>query len=94
MFIGGYKSGADTAASVSFGRASDTATGTNLPSGYTEKNHPDPRVPAKQLLLPQSGGEQRIGAFYCQADNGRIREKIVTTIMSKNSKHNLLFVFS
>ena len=94
MFIGGYNSGADIYASVSFGRESDTGTGTGLPSGSVQQNHPDTRISAKQLLLRQAGGNQRIGAFYCQADKGGIREKIVTTIMSKNSKHNLLLVFS
>ena len=89
MLIGGYKSGADKDASVSFGRESDTGTGTGLPSGSSERNHPDPRTFARQLLLPQSGGNQRIGAFYCQADKAGIEEKIVTTIMSRNSKHNL-----
>ena len=87
-------SGSDKGASVSFGRESDTDTGTGLPSGSSQRNHPDSRISARQLLLPLSGGNQRVGAFYCQADKGGIGEKIVTTIMSKNSKHNLLLVFS
>ncbi|XP_072041905.1 uncharacterized protein [Amphiura filiformis] len=86
MFIGGYKSGDDRDASISFGRTSDTGTGDGLPTGYSiNEEHPSPSVSARRLLMPSSGGVERIGAFYCQAEKAGETERITTIIMAENS---------
>ena len=93
LFIGGYKSGADMDATVVFDRASNTGTGSGLPTGSQDKPHPSNSVSATQLLMPQSGGIQRIGAFTCKATKGGLTERITTIIMADNSKFVCLFAF-
>ena len=85
MHIGGYKSGNDKSATVSFGRASFTDTGEGLPDGQ-EYEHPHTAAFAQLKDMPASGGVQRIGAFYCEAQKfGRV-ERIDTIIMAETSK--------
>ena len=86
MFIGGYTSGDDTDAKESFERASDTGTGSGLPNGSQVIPHPTLWASVKQLLMPQSGGKQRIGTFNCLATKGGQTEMITTIIMADNSK--------
>ena len=96
LFIGGYKSGGDTEATVTFGRLRVTANPvansvTGLPTGSNERQHPHVTT-AKQLLLPESGAAKRIGAFYCNAQkSGNVNEKIPTIIMASDSKTVFLF---
>ena len=87
LYIGGYKSGDDTDATVTFGRLSVTANGvTGLPTGKEIQPHPHVRT-AKKLLLPESDAATRIGAFYCEAQkDGNVNEKIPAIIMASNSK--------
>ncbi len=84
LLIGGYKSGSDTDASVSFGRTSDTGTGNGLPTGSSERDHH--ATPARLLYMPNSGGVSRIGAFYTVAQKAGQTERITTIIMAQNSK--------
>ena len=89
MFIGGYKSGSDKLATVSFERASFTGTGEGLPDGR-QYEHQSQSVPATIKDLPNSSGVQRIGAFYCKAEKDGDVELIHTIIMAKNSKKLLI----
>ena len=84
MFIGGYKSGDDTSATVTFGRTSITGAFSGLPTGSSERNHVYRSVHARLLDMPQS--ESRIGAFYCEANRNGVIEIINTIIMSTASK--------
>ena len=90
MFIGGYKSGDDTDAIVTFGRQSDTDTGTELPSGSRQRDHPNIGSRARLLNLPKSGGIERIGALYCEAQKDGITERIPAIIMAANSKSSVV----
>ena len=83
MYIGGYKSGSDTSATVSFGRVTFTGTGEGLPDG-DERDHL--LTMATRKYLPASSGVQRIGAFYCEAEKDGIIERINTIIMAETSK--------
>ena len=83
-FIGGYKSGGDTAAQVTFGRVSNTATGNGLPQDSYKEDHRS--TTARLLKQPISAGKQRIGAFYCNAQKGDVNENIAAIIMASNSK--------
>ena len=85
MYIGGYKSGNDKSAAVSFGRASFTGTGEGLPDG-DEREHKNKNVYATLKDMPSSGSVQRIGAFYCEAEKGGKIERIQTIIMATDSK--------
>ena len=85
MLIGGYKSGSDKSAKVSFGRASPTGTGDSLPAGQ-EYEHPAQHVDATLKDLPASGAEVRIGAFFCEALKDGEVERINTIIMAETSK--------
>ena len=87
VFIGGY-SGDDTGDRLTFGRLSDTGTGSGLPSGSLQQDHLGRR--ARQLLLPASGGIDRIGAFYCEAQKDGITERIPAIIMAANSKSSVV----
>ena len=83
MYIGGYKSGNDTHANVSFERVSDTGTGFGLPTGYESYDHLT--IPAR-LLTMKSYIVERIGAFSCIANKNGVQENIITIIMAQNSK--------
>ena len=85
MYIGGFKSGDDKSATVSFGRASFTGTGEGLSDGR-EYEHPAISVYATLKDMPASGGVQRIGAFYCEAEKDGEVKRIDTIIMAENSK--------
>ena len=91
LFIGGYKSGDDTDAIVPFGRQSDTGTGSGLP---TDSRQEDSRTGGgnRLLRLPASGGIERIGAFYCEAQKDDIAERIPAIIMANNSKSSLVII--
>ena len=96
MLIGGFKSGEDTGAFVSFGRTTNTGTsdGLRVPSSSNEENHHAPGVSARLLKMPVRDGVERIGAFYCNAYKSSqppVTEKINTIIMSSRSmiKHNI-----
>ena len=87
MFIGGFRSGDDTDATVTFGRTSDTGTSNGilaLPANSDEREHRG--TTASLLFMPQSGGVSRIGAFYCEANKNGVTERIHTIIMSTESK--------
>ncbi|XP_072041078.1 receptor-type tyrosine-protein phosphatase delta-like [Amphiura filiformis] len=82
--IGGYKSGEDTDASVTFGRVLNTGTGIGNPTDSSVRDlHPE--VTARRFEMPVAGGLQRVGAFYCEAEKGNVTEKITNIVMSKNS---------
>ncbi|XP_072042270.1 angiopoietin-1 receptor-like [Amphiura filiformis] len=82
MFIGGYRSGDDTDATISFGRTSYTKTGNGLPFGSED------RIGNTAVLhrMPASEGLNRIGAFYCEARKNLKTELITIIIMSQNSR--------
>ena len=86
MYIAGYMSGNDSDASVSFERASNTGTGSDLPDGSYERSEPSLPDAATQLRMPESGEKQRIGAFNCLATKYGQTEQITTIIMADNSK--------
>ena len=90
LFIGGYKSGDDTDASVTFGRQRSTDTGTGLPSGSNQRDHPSFGSRARQLLLPASGGIERIGAFKCEVEKEGLEHTIPAIIMADNSKSSVV----
>ena len=75
---------------MTFGRQSSTDTGTGLPSGSNQRDHPSFGSRARQLLLPASGGIERIGAFYCEAQKDGITERIPAIIMAANSKSSVV----
>ncbi|XP_072041261.1 tyrosine-protein kinase receptor Tie-1-like [Amphiura filiformis] len=83
MFIGGYRSGSDTDALVSFGRKI-TGTGKQLPSTGREADHRSASV--RIFNMPSTGGKQRIGAFYCRVEKDETDEDIATLIMARNSE--------
>ena len=91
MLIGGYNSGDDTSASVSFERVFNTGTGSDLPTASQVRSHPSLPNSATQLLMPQSGGKERIGVFKCIATKGGQTEEITTIIMADNSKSFKIF---
>ena len=92
-FIGGFKSGGDTGAQVTFGRVSNTATGIGLPPLSYEEDHR--HTTAQLLYMPVSAGKQRIGAFYCNARKGDVNENITAIMLASNSKkiYNYLYSF-
>ena len=85
-FIGGYKSGNDVNADVEFGRTIETGNGQGLPRGSVRIEHPNPDVFATRLLLPQAGGRERIGVFYCLGEADESENKISTVIMDRSGK--------
>ena len=86
LFIGGYISGdSNDDITVTFGRESDTGSGSELPLSSESIAHPNV-YNAMQLTMPMSGGVTRIGAFYCKAQKGNIIERIPAIIMASNSK--------
>ena len=91
-FFGGYKSGGDTEAQVTFGRVSDTGTGTGLPQDSNEADHSS--TTARLLYMPVSAGKHRIGAFYCNARKGDVSEKITAIIVASNSKKIYDYLYS
>ena len=86
LYIGGYISGNDTDdITLTFGRESDTGTGSELPTSSQSISHPDVNN-AMKLKMPMSGGVTRIGAFYCKAQKGNVVERIPAIIMASSSK--------
>ena len=80
-FIGGYKSGRDTAATVSFERVLDTGSGSNLPGG-TEAGHCC--AFARIYQMPASIGLPRFGVYNCIFDPPSV--KITTIVLRSNGK--------
>ena len=85
--IGGFKSGSDTGAGVSFERRLDTGTGgTVLPSGVG----PRPHTSASALLFTMNAGQtSRFGAYDCTfdpVDEDQPEVKITTLIMADDGK--------
>ena len=83
MKIGGYKSGNDTDAIVSFERATETGTGSGLPTGYASYDH---HAVSAKLLELTSYTVERIGAFTCIANKHGVQENITTIVMAQDSK--------
>ena len=74
-YVGGYKSDSAKGAIVDFSRTVDlnTGNGLDLPTDSYQRTHPDKNVEAKQLMMPATGGKERIGAFNCNAEkNGEV----------------------
>ena len=95
LFIGGYKSGDDTGATVTFGRESDTGTGTELPTSSTRGPHEHLPAIASIFKMPSTGGVSRIGAFYCEAQRVNIvKERIPAMIMASNSKLTMIILIN
>ena len=92
-FIGGYNSGDDREATKTFERVLrtyNTQSGEQgLPAGSYEQN-PFVSKHARRLYMPREGGDQRVGAYFCDATKGDETERITTTVMSKDSKIILL----
>ena len=80
--IGGYKSGSDTAATVSFERVLDTGSGSNLPVGGYEQDHAS--VAARLYKMPASIGLPRFGVYNCIFNPPSV--SITTIIMRDNGK--------
>ena len=95
LFIGVFKSGDDTGADVTFGRESDTGTGTQLPTSSTQGPPYGYRSAiASVCKMPSTGGVSRIGAFYCEAQRVNIvKERIPAIIMASNSKLTMIILF-
>ena len=89
-FIGGFKSGSDTGAAVSFERVLDTGSGSNLPTGGRERDHPAPSISARLYDMPASIGADRFGAYNC-IFGSQDPVKITTIVLRDNGKgHNLV----
>ena len=80
--IGGYKSGRDTAATVSFERVLDTGSGSNLPVGGYEADHDS--VAARLYRMPASIGLPRFGVYNCIFNPPSVN--ITTIVMYDNGK--------
>ena len=83
--IGGFKSGSDTGASVSFERRLDTGSGILMPPG-SERDHSD----AEARLFDMTGGRaSKFGAYDCKFDpddDDQPEVKITTVIMADDGK--------
>ncbi|XP_071799860.1 receptor-type tyrosine-protein phosphatase T-like isoform X2 [Asterias amurensis] len=79
--IGGYKSGSDTEADVSFERVLDTGSGRDLPTGGSESQHPV--IDARLYRMPASIGADRFGAYNC-IFRSQDPVKITTIILREN----------
>ncbi|XP_071800429.1 receptor-type tyrosine-protein phosphatase T-like isoform X2 [Asterias amurensis] len=64
-FFGGYNSGSDYGADVSFERVLDTGNGSNLPTGGLDRDHPASSISARQYIMSASIGADRFGAYNC-----------------------------
>ncbi|XP_033644813.1 receptor-type tyrosine-protein phosphatase T-like isoform X1 [Asterias rubens] len=83
-FIGGYKSGDETDAVVSFERVLDTGSGSNLPTGGYEEVHPDLSVSAIRYIMYNSIGADIFGAYTCIFTSSQDQVKITTVILLEN----------
>ncbi|XP_071799509.1 receptor-type tyrosine-protein phosphatase T-like [Asterias amurensis] len=79
--LGGYNSGSDTGAYVSFERVLDTGSGSNLPTGGSESDHVS--YSARLYIMPASIGADRFGAYNC-IFRSQDPVKITTIILRKN----------
>ncbi len=84
-YIGGYKSGSDTGANVSFERVLDTGSGSNLPTGGYVEDHDT--VSARRYFMPDSIGADRFGAYNC-IFGLQDSVKITTIVLRENGKGN------
>ncbi len=82
-YIGGYKSGSDTGAVVSFERVLDTGSGSGLPEGGIEEDHP--HTTAKRYYMPNSIGADRFGAYNCIFST-QDSVKITTIVLHEHGK--------
>ncbi|XP_071800431.1 receptor-type tyrosine-protein phosphatase T-like [Asterias amurensis] len=78
--IGGYNSGSDTGATVSFERVLDTGNGSSLPTAGYEEGHET--VSAILYRMPASIGAARFGAYNCIFTQDPV--KITTIILREN----------
>ena len=72
---------------MTFGRTSNTGVGDNLPRGSIVLPHRNPTVSATRLLLPQIGGSERIGVFYCKSQVEEKESNISVIILAKDGKY-------
>ncbi|XP_038048242.1 angiopoietin-1 receptor-like [Patiria miniata] len=83
--IAAYKGPNDISADVSFGRQVITGGSNDLPSGSNQLQDPLLGCQVRQLNLPEQGGIDRTGVFYCEATRaGRTNTKILTVILPKD----------
>ena len=82
-FIGGYKSGRDTGAEVSFERVLDTGSGSNLPTEGSARGHSS--VSARLYDVPDTLGAKRFGAYNC-IFSSQETVKITTILLRGNGK--------
>ena len=89
-FIGGYKSGNDTRAAVSFNRLLDTGSGVNLPARGEVNKH----ISAYALLfqMPALIGAERFGVYNCIFTRQQDTVRITTTVMRKDGKSQELSI--
>ncbi|XP_072048531.1 uncharacterized protein [Amphiura filiformis] len=78
--IAGWKSGAETDATVNFTRAIDVGTGDGLPTGSSQKDHHAHGSRVRILDMPVTGGIERIGAFNCEAEKNGDTHSITSII--------------
>ena len=88
-FIGGFKSGDETDAVVSFERVLDTGSGSNLPTGGYEEVHPDLSVSAIRYIMYNSIGADIFGAYTCIFTSSQDQVKITTVILLENGKGSM-----
>lgn len=75
---------------MTFGRTSDTGVGDNLPRGSIVLPHRNPTVFATRLLLPQIGGAERIGVFYCKSQVEEREFNISVVILAKDGEYTIV----
>ncbi|XP_038056405.1 receptor-type tyrosine-protein phosphatase T-like [Patiria miniata] len=81
--IGGYKSGSDINAGVSFERVLDTGGGETLPTGsYSTDERPEINLYAGKYTMPSAAGDTRIGVYNCIFDQPSTN--ITTIILPAN----------
>ena len=85
--IGGFNSGSDYGAAVSFKRVLNTGSGSNLPTGGYEQVHTT--VSAILYRMPAYIGADRFGAYNC-IFGSQDPVKITTIILRKNGKERNL----
>ncbi|XP_038074861.1 tyrosine-protein kinase receptor Tie-1-like [Patiria miniata] len=84
--IAAYKGPNDISADVSFGRQVTTGGSSNdLPSVTNQLQDPLLGCQVRKLNLPEEGGIDRTGVFYCEATRaGRMNTRIQTIILPKD----------
>ncbi|XP_038075767.1 tyrosine-protein kinase receptor Tie-1-like isoform X2 [Patiria miniata] len=79
--IAAYKGLYGISDDVSFGRQVTTGGSNDLPSGSNQLQHPLLGCRVRQLNLPEEGGIDRTGVFYCEATRADMTNTRIQTII-------------